>query len=116
MTLGESDEHDNGRRSQELSRISACGTKVWIEESGAEAFRQYDLASSEIEEWIEHCKADMENALCGKLENAVSNTNEIKTFQEAYGASVSELRARKCGPCCTRREVAPVVWTVPRGF
>jgi transposase-like protein len=29
----------------------------------SEASRQYDLAPSEIEEWIEHGKAGMENAL-----------------------------------------------------
>ena len=35
----------------------------------SEASRQFDLAPSEIEEWMEHARAGMENALRAKPED-----------------------------------------------
>ena len=62
----------------------------------SEASRQYDLAPSEIEEWIEHGKAGMENALRAKPEDVrEQHEREIKALQEAYGEAMLELRARK---------------------
>ena len=54
------------------------------------------LAPSEIEEWIEHGKAGMENALRAKPEDVrEQHEREIKALQEAYGEAMLELRARK---------------------
>ena len=62
----------------------------------SEACRQFDLAPSEIEEWIEQGKAGMENALRAKPEDVREQyEREIKTLQEAYGEAMLELRARK---------------------
>jgi transposase-like protein len=62
----------------------------------SEASRQFDLAASEIEEWIEQGKAGMENALRAKPEDVREQyEREIKTLQEAYGEAMLELRARK---------------------
>jgi hypothetical protein len=61
----------------------------------SEASRQYYLAPSEIEEWIEHGKAGMENALRAKPEDVrEQHEREIKALQEAYGEAMLELRAR----------------------
>lgn len=50
----------------------------------------------EIEDWIEHCKAGMENALRAKPEDVrEQHEREIKALQEAYGEAMLELRARK---------------------
>ncbi len=62
----------------------------------SEASRKFDLAPSEIEEWIEQGKAGMENAIRAKPEDVREQyEQEIKTLQEAYGEAMLELRERK---------------------
>jgi transposase-like protein len=62
----------------------------------AEASRAYDLAPSEIEEWVEDGKRGMENALRTKpLELKEQYERQLKELQEAYGEAMLELRARK---------------------
>jgi hypothetical protein len=55
----------------------------------SEASRRYALAPSEIEEWIEHGKADIENALRAKPEDVrEQHEREIKALQEAYSEAM----------------------------
>ena len=62
----------------------------------AEASRAYDLAPSEIEEWVEEGKKGMENALRTKpLEVKEQYERQLRELQEAYGEAMLELRARK---------------------
>ena len=62
----------------------------------AAASRQFDLKPSEIEDWIDHAKAGMENALKAKPENVREQyERQLKDLQEAYGEAMLELRARK---------------------
>ncbi|MGO1542406.1 MAG: DUF1153 domain-containing protein [Luteimonas sp.] len=62
----------------------------------SEASRQFDLAPSEIEEWMEHARAGMENALRAKPEDVREQyERQLKDLQEAYGEAMLELRARK---------------------
>lgn len=62
----------------------------------SEASRQFDLAPSEIEDWIDQGKAGMENALKAKPEDIREQyERQLKTLQEAYGEAMLELRARK---------------------
>ena len=62
----------------------------------AEASRSFDLAPSEIEEWVEEGKRGMENALRTKpLEVREEYERQLKELQEAYGEAMLELRARK---------------------
>jgi len=71
----------------------------------AEAARAYDLAPSEIEEWVDQGKAGMENALRAKPEDIREQyERQLKDLQEAYGEAMLELRARKnCSPCWARK-------------
>jgi len=62
----------------------------------AQAAREFDLAPSEIEEWIDEGKAGMENALRAKPEDMREQyERQPKDLQEAYGEAMLELRARK---------------------
>ena len=62
----------------------------------AEAARSYDLAPSEIEDWVDQGKAGMENALRAKPEDIREQyERQLKDRQEAYGEAMLELRARK---------------------
>lgn len=62
----------------------------------SEASRQFDLAPSEIEEWMDHATAGMENALRAKPEDVREQyERQLKDLQEAYGEAMLELRARK---------------------
>ena len=62
----------------------------------AEASRSFDLAPSEIEEWVEEGKRGMENALRTKpLEIREEYERQLKELQEACGEAMLELRARK---------------------
>ncbi len=62
----------------------------------AEASRQFDLPPSEVEDWIDHAKAGMENALKAKPEDVRQQyERQIKDLQEAYGEAMLELRVRK---------------------
>jgi len=62
----------------------------------AEASRSFDLAPSEIEQWVEEGKRGMENALRTKpLEIREEYERQLKELQEAYGEAMLELRARK---------------------
>jgi transposase-like protein len=62
----------------------------------AEASRSFDLAPSQIEEWVEEGKRGMENALRTRpLEVREEYERQLKELQEAYGEAMLELRARK---------------------
>jgi transposase-like protein len=62
----------------------------------SEASRSFDIAPSEIEEWVDEAKRGMENALRTKpLEVKEQYERQIKDLQEAYGLAMLELRARK---------------------
>ena len=62
----------------------------------AEASRSFDIAPSEIEEWVDEAKPGMENALRTKpLEIKEQYERQIKELQEAYGEAMLELRVRK---------------------
>ncbi|AXT46026.1 MULTISPECIES: DUF1153 domain-containing protein [Chromobacterium] len=62
----------------------------------AEASRSFDLAPSEVEEWVDEAKRGMENALRAKpMEIREQYEKQIKDLQEAYGEAMLELRARK---------------------
>ena len=62
----------------------------------AEASRQFDLASSELESWVEQAKAGMENALMAKPQDVLQQyKKQISQLQAAYGEAMSELCARK---------------------
>ena len=64
--------------------------------SVSEASRQFDLAPSEIEDWVDQGKAGMENALRAKPEDVREQyERQLKDLQEAYGEAMLELRARK---------------------
>jgi len=60
------------------------------------ASRQFDIPSSEIEDWVEQAKAGMENALKARPEDVRAQyERQVKDLQEAYGEAMLELRARK---------------------
>lgn len=60
----------------------------------AEASRSFDIAPSEIVEWVDEAKCGMENALRTKpLEIKAQYERQIKDLQEAYGEAMLELRA-----------------------
>ena len=62
----------------------------------AQASRRFDLQPSEIEEWVEHAGAGMENALKAKPEDVREQyERQRKDLQEAYGEAILKLRARK---------------------
>ncbi|MGE4340438.1 MAG: transposase [Pigmentiphaga sp.] len=62
----------------------------------AEASRQYDLAPSEVEQWVDDAKRGMENALrANPLDIKEQYERQLKDLQEAYGEAMLELRARK---------------------
>lgn len=62
----------------------------------SEASRQFDLAPSEIEDWVDQGKAGMENALRAKPEDVREQyERQLKDLQGAYGEAMLELRARK---------------------
>ena len=62
----------------------------------SELSRQFDLAPSEIEEWVEQGKAGMENALRAKPEDIREQyERQLRDLQEAYGEAMLEHRARK---------------------
>ena len=62
----------------------------------SEAARAFDLAPSEIEEWVNDAKQGMENALRAKLLGIREQyEKQLKELQEAYGEAMLELRARK---------------------
>ena len=62
----------------------------------SEAARAFDLAPSEIEEWVNDAKQGMENALRAKpLDIREQYEKQLKEHQEAYGEAMLELRARE---------------------
>jgi transposase-like protein len=62
----------------------------------AEASRAYDLAPSEIEEWVEDGRKGMENALRAKpLEIKEQYDKQIRELQEAYGEAMLQMRVLK---------------------
>ena len=62
----------------------------------AEASRACDLASSEIEEWVEDGRKGMENALRAKpLEIKEQYDKQIRELQEAYGEAMLQMRVLK---------------------
>jgi transposase-like protein len=64
--------------------------------SVAEASRAYDLAPSEIEEWVEDGRKGMENALRAKpLDIKEQYEKQIRELQEAYGEAMLQMRVLK---------------------
>lgn len=62
----------------------------------SEASRQFDLAPSKLEDWMDQAKAGMVNALRAKREDVREQyQRQLKDLQEAYGEAMLELRARK---------------------
>ena len=62
----------------------------------AEASRSYDLAPSEIEEWVEDGRKGMENALRAKpLDIKEQYEKQIREPQEAYGEAMLQMRVLK---------------------
>jgi transposase-like protein len=62
----------------------------------SEASRQFDIAPSEIDSWVEDGKRGLENALRAKPEDVREQyERQLKDLQEAYGEAMLELRARK---------------------
>lgn len=62
----------------------------------SEASRVFDIAPSEIEEWLDEAKRGMENGLRAKpLDIKEQYERQLKEFQEAYGEAMLEIRARK---------------------
>jgi transposase-like protein len=62
----------------------------------AEASRAYDLAPSEIEEWVEDGRKGMENALRAKpLDIKEQYEKQIRELQEAYGEAMLQMRVLK---------------------
>jgi len=62
----------------------------------AEASRAYDLAPSEIEEWVEDGRKGMENALRAKpLDIKEQYEKQIRELQEAYGEAMRQMRVLK---------------------
>lgn len=56
----------------------------------------FDLASSEIEGWVEDAKRGMENSLrANPLDIREHYEKQLKDLQEAYGEAMLELRARR---------------------
>lgn len=73
----------------------------------SEASRQFDLATSEIEEWIKHAKAGMENDRRAKPEDVREQyERQFKGLQEAYGEAMYGLRARMLGRQLSRSDRA----------
>lgn len=62
----------------------------------AEASRSYDLAPSEIENWVDDARKGMKNALkANPLDVRQQYEKQLRDLQEAYGEAMLELRARK---------------------
>ncbi len=62
----------------------------------AEASRTFDLAPSEIEEWVEDGRKGMENALRTKpLDIKEHYERQIRELQEAYGEAMLQMRVLK---------------------
>ena len=62
----------------------------------AEASRSYDLAPSEIENWVDDARKGMENALkANPLDLRQKYEKQLRALHEAYGEAMLELRARK---------------------
>ena len=62
----------------------------------SEASRAFDIAPSEIEEWVDEAKRGMENALRANPQDVREQyERQLKDLQEAYGEAMLELRARK---------------------
>lgn len=62
----------------------------------AEASRTFDLTPAEIEDWVDHGKSGLENALRSKPEDVREHyERQLKDLQEAYGEAMLEPRARK---------------------
>ena len=58
--------------------------------------RAFDIAPSEIEDWVDEAKKGMENALRAKpMDIREQYERQLKELQEAYGEAMLELRARK---------------------
>jgi transposase-like protein len=71
----------------------------------SEASGAFDIAPSEIEEWVDEAKRSMGNALRAKpLDIKDQYEWQLKELQEAYGEAMLELRARKSfNPCWAPR-------------
>ena len=67
--------------------------------------RSYDLAPSEIENWVDDARKCMENTLkANPLDVRQQYEKQLRDLQEAYGEAMLELRARKsCRPLWSGR-------------
>ena len=55
-----------------------------------------EIGGITIEDWVDHGKSGMENALKAKPEDIREQyERQLKELQEAYGEAMMELRARK---------------------
>lgn len=71
----------------------------------AEASRTYDLAPSEVENWVQDGRKGMENALkANPLDVRQQYEKQLRDLQEAYGEAMLELRARKKFQALMERE------------
>ena len=71
----------------------------------AEAIRTYDLAPSEVENWVDDAKKGMENALkANPLDVRQQYEKQLQDLQSAYGEAMLELRARKKHQALFREE------------
>lgn len=62
----------------------------------AEARRGYDLSPSEIKGWVDDAGRRMENVLrANPLDVSYEYEKQLRDLQEAHGAAMLELRARK---------------------
>jgi|SRR5690625_2567081 len=66
----------------------------------SEASRQFDLAPSEIEGWMEHAKAGMENALRAKPE-------DVREQYERSSRTCRKPMARRCWSCAREKNCSP---------
>ena len=61
----------------------------------SEASRSFHVSPTEIEEWVDESKREMENALSVKpLDIKKQYERQLKELQGAYGVEMLELRAR----------------------
>ncbi|MEM9369772.1 MAG: DUF1153 domain-containing protein [Pseudomonadota bacterium] len=71
----------------------------------AEASRTYDLAPSEVENWVEDGRKGIENALkANPLDVRQQYEKQFCDLQEAYGEAMLELRAQKKFQALMERE------------
>jgi hypothetical protein len=81
----------------------------------AEASRTYDLVPSEIGEWVEDGRNDIENALRTRpLDVKEQYEEQVRELQEAYGEAMLQMRVLKSIKACWRTKTdvrsSPAGW------